>query len=129
MPLPSRNIVSIASQHYQPTLSKAQKTFNRLIEQIDEFIVGSIVDIAESADGDIDAELKALYNLHNRSDFDVDVAEERAMFAERDAQGEQAHTAQQARRKKRRKKVFAILCARFTANWPAPCIRTVSPIP
>lgn len=134
---PSAQSVSIAAVSASPTLSKQQKTFNRLIKQIeqkrallaaweatlpryqkkyseevlpldaaldalkirlircfsaaherkgitrgerkqlDELIVAMI---QGTPDGAIDAELKAIYQRHARSDFDADVAENKAFM-------------------------------------------------
>lgn len=137
MPKPSARSISIAAVSTSPVLSKQQKTFNRLIKQIeqkrgllaaweatlpryqkkhteevlpldgalealkirlircfsaahdkkgitrgerkqlDELIVAMI---QGTPDGAIDAELKAIYKRHARSDFDADVADNKALM-------------------------------------------------
>ena len=72
----NRKMISIAALDKRATLSKAQKTFNRLIEQIDQ----RRTQMFGATGAPIDADLKAIYKRHSRSDFDGDIARLHALL-------------------------------------------------
>lgn len=66
-----RLIHCFSAAHDKKGITRAER------KQIDELIVAMI---QGTPDGAIDAELKAIYNRHSRSDFDADIAENKALM-------------------------------------------------